>query len=133
MRVRPRLLPLVLVLTAAAPSYGQDRPRAAFFSQDGDVTMALQMNKPAGDLLSSYGQPDKREPFEWRSHKGELWSYVRTMIATNSTERPATLACVRQFYIEPKNLMVHGTWRSGFCYPPYDPKVLDTLTLPGKP
>ena len=94
MRVRSRLLVLVLILTAAAPSRGEDPPRAPFFSQDGDVTMALQMNKPVADLLSRYGPPDKREPFEWRTHKGELWSYVRTTITTNSKERPAT-PCLR--------------------------------------
>jgi hypothetical protein len=95
--------------------------------------MSLQTGKPAEDLLSNYGPPDRREPFTWQNHQGELWSYVRTTITTNSAKRPATLACVRQFYVNPEKSIVYGTWRSGFCYPPYDPKVLDTLTIPGKP
>lgn len=127
------LLLVLVVAFTAAPSDGNEKRLVPFFSQDGDVTMALQMNKPASDLLLTYGPPDKREPFVWQNHKGELWSYVRTTITTSSKRRPAALACVRQFYVEPEKSMVRGTWRSGFCYPPYDPKVLDTLTVPGQP
>ena len=133
MRAQSTLLTIALIVLVTSVLEGQEKARAPFFSRDGDVTMMLQMEKPSAELLSNYGPPDKKEPFTWRNRPGELWSYLRTTITTNSKARPHTLACVRQFYVEPANLLVHGTWSTGYCSPPYDLTVIDTLTTPSKP